>query len=58
MGIDLAKAAGVTSTIVHCNSQVMVGHINSDYKVTGERMKKYLSMVKSKTGDGFFVKFI
>ncbi|XP_075669924.1 uncharacterized protein LOC142639660 [Castanea sativa] len=48
----------VTSTVVHYDSQVVVGHINNNYEVKGERMKKYLSMVKSKTGDGFSAKFI
>ena len=36
----------------------MVGHINNDYKAKGEQIKKYLSMVKSKTGDEFSVKFV
>lgn len=47
-----------TSAVVHCDSQVVVRHINDDYEAKGERMKKYLSMVKSKTGDGFSAKFI
>lgn len=43
--------------IVHCDSQVVVGHITNDYEAKGERMKKYLSLAKSKIGDGFVVKF-
>lgn len=56
--IDLAKVKGATSAIVHCNSQVVVGHITDDYEAKGEWMQKYLSLVNSKTGDGFVVKFI
>ncbi|XP_075654832.1 uncharacterized protein LOC142625003 [Castanea sativa] len=44
-GIDLAKAVGATLAIMHCNSQVVVGHINSNYEAKGEQMKKYLSMI-------------
>ncbi|XP_075654931.1 uncharacterized protein LOC142625114 [Castanea sativa] len=57
-GIDLVEATWATLAIVHCNSQVMVKHINSDYEAKGERMKNYLNVLKSKTGDGFSVKFI
>ena len=57
-GIDLAKATGATSVSVHCDSQVLVRHIISDYEAKGERMKKYLSLVTSKTRDRFSVKFI
>ena len=36
----------------------MVGHINRDYEAKGERMKEYLSMVKSKMSEEFLVKFV
>ena len=36
----------------------MVGHINGDYEAKGEQMKEYLSMVKSKMGKEFSVKFV
>ena len=36
----------------------MVKHINGDYKVKEEWMKEYLSMVKSKMGKEFSVKFV
>lgn len=58
LGIDLAKVVEATSVVVHFDLQVVVGHINDDYEAKGERMKKYLSMVKSKTGDGILIKFI
>ena len=36
----------------------MVRHINGDYEAKGEQMKECLSMVKSKMGEEFSVKFI
>ena len=57
-GLDLAKAVGAESAIIHCDSQVVVGHINGDYEAKGEQMKEYLSMVKSKMGKEFSVKFV
>lgn len=47
-GLDLAKAAGVSSMVVHNDSQVIIGHINGDYKAKGEWMKEYLSMVEER----------
>ena len=47
-GFDLAKAAGALSVIIHCDSQVVVGHVNGDYEAKGEQMKEYLSMVKGR----------
>lgn len=43
---------------MHCDSQVVVGHITGDYEAKGEQMKKYLNLVKRKIGDGFVVKFV
>ena len=37
--LDLAKAARSESTIVHCDSQVVVEHIDGDFKAKGEQMK-------------------
>ena len=54
----MAKATGATLAIVHCDSQVLVGHIIGDYEAKGEQMKKYLSLVTSKTRDRFSIKFI
>jgi len=36
----------------------VVGHINDDYKVKGEQMKKYLTMIKSKMSEKFSIKFV
>ena len=36
----------------------MVGHINDDYEVKGEQMKKYLTMIKSKMSKKFSIKFV
>ena len=56
--LDLAKVAGAGAAIIHCNSQVVVGHINDDYEVKGEQMKKYLTMIKSKMSEKFSIKFV
>ena len=56
--LDLAKATGAKSTIIHCDSQVVVGRINGNYKAKGKQMKEYLSMVKSKMGEEFSFKFV
>ena len=57
-GLDLVKVVGAVSIVIHCNSQVVVRHINGDYKAKGERMKEYLSVVKSKMSKGFSTKFV
>ena len=51
--LDLAKAGRVELAVIHCDSQVVVGHINGDYEAKGEWMKEYLSMVNSKMNEGF-----
>lgn len=53
LGLDLAKAVGAVSQVIHCDLQVVVGHIIGDYEIKGERMKKYLSIVKSKMSEEF-----
>ena len=57
-GLDLAKAAGAVSAIIHCDLQVVVRHINGDYEEKGVQMKEYLSMVKNKISEGFSAKFV
>ena len=49
--LDLAKAAGATSVVIHCDSQVVTNQVNSDYKCKGKRMKKYLKQVKKMVDD-------
>ena len=49
---------GAKSAVIHCDSQVVVGHINGDYKAKWEWMKEYLSMVKNKMGEEFSIKFV
>ena len=46
--LDLAKAVGVASVVIYCNSQVQV---NGDYECKGERMKRYLDQVRRKVDD-------
>ena len=41
-GLDLAKAVGAASMVIHCDSQVVTNQVNGDYDCKGERMKKYL----------------
>lgn len=54
----MAKVAGAMSVVIHCDPQVIVGHINGDYKATGERMRECLTMVKGKVGEGLPAKFV
>jgi len=51
--LDLAKVGGVELAVIHCNSQVVVGHINGDYEAKWEWMKEYLSMVNCKMNEEF-----
>ena len=47
-GLDLAKAAGVGSMVVYCDSQVVISQVNGDYEYKNERTKKYLEQVKDR----------
>ena len=38
-GLGLAKAAGATSVVIYCNSQVITNQVNGDYEYKGEMMK-------------------
>ena len=57
-GLDLAKVAGAMLVVIHYNSQVVVRHINGDYKAKGEQMREYLSMIKRKVGEGLLANFV
>ena len=46
------------SIVIHCDSQVVIGHINDDYEAKGERMKEYLSMIKGNINKGLLAKFM
>lgn len=46
------------SIVIHNDSQVIVEHVNRDYEVKKEQMKKYLSMVKERVSQNFVVKFV
>ena len=50
-GLDLAKAAGAASVVIHCDSQVVTNEVNRDYECKGERMKRYLEQVKRRVDD-------
>ena len=47
--LDQAKAVGALSIILYSDSQVVIGHINGDYEAKGERMKKYLDLIRRRT---------
>ena len=49
--LDLAKAAGATSVIMYCDSQVVTSQVNGDFECKGEKMKKYLEQVKRQVGE-------
>ena len=49
--LDLAKAAGATSVVIYCDSQVVTNKVNGDYECKGERMKRYLDQVKRRVDD-------
>ena len=49
--LDLAKAAGATSVVIYCDSQVVTNQVNGNYECKGERMKRYLDQVKRKVDD-------
>ena len=58
MGLHLAKVAGASSMILHNDSQVIIRHINGDYKAKREQMKEYLSMVKERVNQKFLARFV
>ena len=47
-GLDLTKAVGAASVVIHCNSQVVTNQVKGDYECKGERMKEYLEQVKKR----------
>ena len=58
LSLDLTKAAKTSLVVVHNDSQVIVGHINGDYKAKGEQMKEYLSIVKGRVSQKLLAKFM
>ena len=49
--LDLVRAAGATSVVIYCDSQVITNQINGDYKCKGERMKLYLNQVRKRVNE-------
>ena len=49
-GLNLAKAAGAASVVIHYNSQVVTNQVNGDYDCKRERMKKIPGASKEKGG--------
>ena len=56
--LDLAKAPGVLSIVIHSNLQVIIGHINGDYEAKGGQMKEYLSMVEERVSQKLLTRFV
>ena len=56
-GLDLAKAVGIMSVVIHCNSQVITNQVNRNYECKGERMKRYWEQVKKKV-DNLLAKIV
>ena len=57
VGLDLARAAGAKSMVIHCDSQVVTNQVNGGYKCKNERMRRYLEEVKNQIGS-VEVKFV
>ena len=57
-GLHLAKVFGASSMVIHSDSQVIIKHINGDYKAKREQMKEYLSMVKERVNQKFLARFV
>ena len=49
--LDLTKAVGAVSMVIHYDSQVVTNQVNGDYDCKGERMKKYPKQAKRKVDD-------
>ncbi|XP_075665397.1 uncharacterized protein LOC142635068 [Castanea sativa] len=47
-GLDLAKAVGAMSVVIHCDSQVVTNQVNGDYECKSEKMKKYFEQAKKR----------
>ena len=45
--LNLARAAGATSVVIYCDSQVVTSQVNGDFECKGEKMKKYLEQVRN-----------
>ena len=56
-GLDLAKAVGIVSVVIHCNSQVITNQVNRNYECKGERMKRYGEQVKKRV-DNLLAKIV
>ena len=46
-GLDLARAAGAESMVVHYDSQVVTNQVNGSYECKNERMRRHLEEVKN-----------
>lgn len=58
LGLDLAKELGALSVVIHCDSQVIIEHINNDYEAKREGMREYLSMIKGGVNQKLLAKFV
>ena len=56
-GLDLARAAGAESMVVHCDSHVVTNQVNDGYECKNERMRRYLEEVKNQI-NSFEIRFV
>ena len=56
-GLDLARAAGAKSMVVHCDSHVVTNQVNGGYECKNERMMRYLEEVKNQI-NSFEIRFV
>ena len=56
-GLDLARATGAESMVVHCDSHVVTNQVNGGYECKNERMRRYLEEVKNQINN-FEIRFV
>ena len=57
VGLDLTRAAGAESIVIHCDSQVVANQVNGSYECKNERMGRYLEEVKNQINN-FEIRFV
>ena len=48
--IDLAKSVSLEKLIICCDSQLVVGQVNEEYKMRDQSMVRYACLVKQRLG--------
>ena len=58
VGLDLARSVGASSMVIRCDSYVITRQVNGGYEAKGERMRKYLNLMKQHIGRDSNVRFV